>query len=84
MVQGRGWICTQIPGTVFPPLETAEGAASARKGRLGLVARSLINKRRKLHTAEKKGSQEERSTPTNGSKPCPGLLSRCPEPVVSL
>lgn len=76
MVQGRGRICTQIPGTVFPPLETAEGAASARNGSLGLVARSLINKRRKLHTAEKKGSQEERSTPTapNPALGFPGVV----------
>lgn len=63
MVRGRGreWICTQIPGTVLPPPEIAEGAASVRNARLGLVTRSLIHERRKLHT--EKGSQEERSTP---------------------
>lgn len=64
-----------------PLLDRAERAASVGSVRLVLITKSLIEEKKKLHTAEKV-SQEENSPAV--SKPCPELLSNCPEPVVSL
>lgn len=61
--------------------DRTESAASVGNVRLVLITKSLIEEKKKLHAAEKV-SQEENSPAV--SKPCPELLSNCPEPVVSL